>query len=417
MSSYTYDTITDFIANLGDPVDLENLKSSINDDVAISVDCTYMNQNNTSITIYFLSTLNPVEEAALTALIAAYVYKIPNYTSGKMLITNKFISGASYSIDEMNDAYLGVMSTVAATTIILPLAENASNQTIVIYDAGSNAVVNNITITVNIGSLDTIHGGTSIIINSNDKGLLFIADGISNWLTLPWLGTGEVGFTGPIGLGGSSGPTGLGATGNTGEVGSSGPTGLGASGPTGQVGTSGPTGLGATGNTGSVGFTGPTGLGATGNTGEVGASGPTGLGATGNTGSVGFTGPTGLGATGPTGMTGMTGITGPIGPTGPTILTRTVINTSTYTLASTDVLAAVTYTTTGNCTLTLPVANTLSSGKSFYIVDEGGNALQNNITVNTDGGDTLNGDTGLILNQNYESIGIYTDATTSWFIF
>jgi hypothetical protein len=98
-----------------------------------------------------------------------------------------------------------------------------------------------------------------------------------------------------VGPQGSTGPIGIqGATGFTGIQGPTGPTGIqGATGFTGIQGPTGPTGIqGATGFTGIQGATGPTGIqGATGFTGQTGPSGPTGT--TGPTGQQGATGPTG----------------------------------------------------------------------------------------------------------------------------
>lgn len=93
--------------------------------------------------------------------------------------------------------------------------------------------------------------------------------------------------------------------------------------------------------------------------------------------------------------------------------TRTVVNTSTYTALSSDDIIAVTYTTTGICTISLPGA---SSKKRFIIVDEGGNAGTNNIVIVPNGADTIIGSASFNIDINYGSITIYNDSSAAWFI-
>lgn len=92
---------------------------------------------------------------------------------------------------------------------------------------------------------------------------------------------------------------------------------------------------------------------------------------------------------------------------------RTIINTATYTIKSTDVLVSILYTTTGAVTLTLPTASVLAE---FSIVDEAGNASSNNITINRVGSDTIIGNTSLILNGDYNAVRLYSNGGTAWFI-
>ena len=70
-------------------------------------------------------------------------------------------------------------------------------------------------------------------------------------------------------------------------------------------------------------------------------------------------------------------------------------------------------------TITLPEISTLgtpNNHKLYTITDEGGNALANNITIATSGGDTIIGQPSVVLNDNYNSISIYSDGTTEWFL-
>lgn len=99
---------------------------------------------------------------------------------------------------------------------------------------------------------------------------------------------------------------------------------------------------------------------------------------------------------------------------------RTVVTTSTYTIISTDDIVGVAYTTTGECTITLPAISSIGETK-LSIVDEGGNSGTNNIIITHATGDYLlgiNGSSGTyIINSDYGSITIYNDGGNNWFIF
>jgi hypothetical protein len=99
--------------------------------------------------------------------------------------------------------------------------------------------------------------------------------------------------------------------------------------------------------------------------------------------------------------------------TGTTGITRTVLNAATYTLSSTDTLLAVTYTPTGIVNITLPDV-TSNPNIVCYVVDEGGNAGTNNITLTVSGSDTFFGGTEYIINNNYNSVHIYNDGSSKW---
>jgi len=97
--------------------------------------------------------------------------------------------------------------------------------------------------------------------------------------------------------------------------------------------------------------------------------------------------------------------------------TRTVVNAATYSILATDTIIAVTYTTTGSCTVTLPLSSAVSTGKFFNIVDEGNNCSINNITVLTSGGSSIQGDTSLLMRVSGTSISLYKTSTGNWFIY
>ena len=93
----------------------------------------------------------------------------------------------------------------------------------------------------------------------------------------------------------------------------------------------------------------------------------------------------------------------------------TTVNAATYDLLVTDDIVHVTYTGTGAVTsLTLPTAQTLS-GRTIIIKDAGGNAGTNNITIDTEGAQTIDGSATAVISANYDSITLYSDGT-NWFI-
>ena len=99
---------------------------------------------------------------------------------------------------------------------------------------------------------------------------------------------------------------------------------------------------------------------------------------------------------------------------------RTVINSATYTVLQTDEIVAVTYTTTGSVTITLPQISSLTTPNKysrFVIVDEGGNAGTNNITVNRSGTDTIIGNTSVVINGDYNSYTVYSNGSNLWQVY
>ncbi|MCP4392698.1 MAG: hypothetical protein GY804_00230 [Alphaproteobacteria bacterium] len=73
------------------------------------------------------------------------------------------------------------------------------------------------------------------------------------------------------------------------------------------------------------------------------------------------------------------------------------------------------YTGTAGATLTLSTAllnlGTATKPYLFTVSDEGGNTTTNNLTIDTEGGEFINGTTSATLNSNYSQIDIYTNGT------
>lgn len=80
--------------------------------------------------------------------------------------------------------------------------------------------------------------------------------------------------------------------------------------------------------------------------------------------------------------------------------------------ASTFVYLAVN--TTAARQITLPLANSVASGRVYIIKDVSGQANTNNITLVRQGSDTIDGATSQVLNSNYGSWWVVGDASSSW---
>lgn len=91
---------------------------------------------------------------------------------------------------------------------------------------------------------------------------------------------------------------------------------------------------------------------------------------------------------------------------------RTAV-TANYTVTATDYVVAVTNTDAAR-TITLASA-IVAAGKILIVKDESGGAGTNNITVATEGSETIDGASIAVINVNYGSLTLYSDGT-NWFI-
>jgi len=89
----------------------------------------------------------------------------------------------------------------------------------------------------------------------------------------------------------------------------------------------------------------------------------------------------------------------------------TTVNVATYDTLATDDIINVTYTTTAAVTsLTIPTAQ-MVEGRVIVIKDAAGNAGTNNITIDTEGAQTIDGAATLVLSGDYDSVTLYCDGS------
>ena len=92
----------------------------------------------------------------------------------------------------------------------------------------------------------------------------------------------------------------------------------------------------------------------------------------------------------------------------------TTVAGATYTVLRTDDIIHSTYSATGAVTITIPTA-LMAEKKTFTIKDAGGNAGINNITIATQGEETIDGSATLVIDANYSSATLFSDGT-NWYI-
>ena len=110
---------------------------------------------------------------------------------------------------------------------------------------------------------------------------------------------------------------------------------------------------------------------------------------------------------------------GGVSPAGFTAYTIQIDNSANWTILSTDPynVLEVLYTSTGAAIVNLPSSVTLAPGRFYLIKDAAGNAFNHNITINVAGssGDTIEGQASYLINTNFGSVLLWTDALGSWF--
>ena len=72
---------------------------------------------------------------------------------------------------------------------------------------------------------------------------------------------------------------------------------------------------------------------------------------------------------------------------------------------------------TASITVTLPFASNLSSGQTFTIKDESGQANSFNITVVRQGSDTIDGETNFTIESDFGAVNLYSNGSNKFFLF
>ena len=96
------------------------------------------------------------------------------------------------------------------------------------------------------------------------------------------------------------------------------------------------------------------------------------------------------------------------------VYTRTTVTTTITSSASSKILAV---SASSALDIRLPAATGFSNGQHFIIKDEAGNANTNNITVRTSGGDTIDGQSSIVLQSPYAAVNLYTNGSNKFFIY
>lgn len=102
-----------------------------------------------------------------------------------------------------------------------------------------------------------------------------------------------------------------------------------------------------------------------------------------------------------------------IGSVSNTILARIAISTN-WTIANTDTYILLSVNTAAQRTIILPPANSVSAGRQYIISDDTGQASTNNITIRTQGSDTVMGLSQVILSVSYSSVLVSSNGNNGW---
>ncbi len=99
------------------------------------------------------------------------------------------------------------------------------------------------------------------------------------------------------------------------------------------------------------------------------------------------------------------------------IINRTVISSS-YVMRRTEYFIGIdTHNATGSVIISLPFASGSGNGRTYIIKDEGGMADTKNIIIDTQNGDTIDGQDILVVDSPYASLNVYTNGNNKWFIY
>lgn len=122
-----------------------------------------------------------------------------------------------------------------------------------------------------------------------------------------------------------------------------------------------------------------------------------------------------------TGVTGLTagsgiGLSGSVGSVTVSTLGQYfthAVTTSSYNVSTTDTYVGINF--AGAVTINLPAGSSVVQGKFYFFKDESGVSSVNNVTINANGADTIDGQSSIILALNYINITLMWN-TNHWSI-
>ena len=89
-----------------------------------------------------------------------------------------------------------------------------------------------------------------------------------------------------------------------------------------------------------------------------------------------------------------------------------------FTIQEIDYLVGIqSDTLTASVTLTLPSADGVLNGQTYAIKDEGGNASTYPVIIRTQGSDTIDGQTSIVLESPYAAIQLYCNGLNKYFVY
>ena len=102
-----------------------------------------------------------------------------------------------------------------------------------------------------------------------------------------------------------------------------------------------------------------------------------------------------------------------VGALSNTILSRLSVATN-WTIGSADTYILLSVDTSAQRTIILPSANSVSAGRWYIIADHTGSAGTNNITIKTQGTDTVEGTSSVLISVNYSAAIFASDGSSKW---
>lgn len=101
--------------------------------------------------------------------------------------------------------------------------------------------------------------------------------------------------------------------------------------------------------------------------------------------------------------------------TGPLVINARTATAVSYTVLLTDYIIGITSTAAPR-TMTLPTVASAGVGRTYIFKDESGACATNNITLDGNGSETIDGSLTYVMNINNQSVTLYCTGT-AWMIF